>query len=148
MEVNFSLVAAVLTAVLLPCCCSADVLEPYDLLYDSAVQSFYNNDYESVVRYMEGALHSYAEVRRTKVRCRLRCQDQHPFDDTVSELQFFDAVLRRSACMDACIEETIGTQSMHKVSEDVIQDFQRRIPYNFLQQAYQKVRRQTAFLLL
>ncbi|KAG7261632.1 hypothetical protein CRUP_038354 [Coryphaenoides rupestris] len=42
--------------------------------------------------------------------------------------------------MNACIEDQIGTQSMHKVSEDVIQDFNRRIPYNYLQLAYQKLK--------
>lgn len=140
MVVNFSLgglLSAVILAVLL--CSSTASLEPYDLLYDNAVQAFYNNDYTNVVRYMEGALSSYAEVRRTKVRCRMMCQDQHPFDGTISDLQFFDVVLRRSSCMNECIEEKLGTQSMHKISEDVIQDFNRRIPYNYLQLAYQKV---------
>uniref|UniRef100_A0A8C4GJK1 procollagen-proline 3-dioxygenase n=1 Tax=Dicentrarchus labrax TaxID=13489 RepID=A0A8C4GJK1_DICLA len=116
------------------------VLEPYDLLYDNAVQAFYNNDYSDVVRFMEGALSSYTEVRRTRVRCRLGCQDQHPFDASFSDLVFFDVVLKRAACMNKCIEEILGSQSVHKVSEDVVQDFQRRIPYNYLQLAYQKLK--------
>ncbi|TNN89377.1 Prolyl 3-hydroxylase 2 [Liparis tanakae] len=134
--------AAILSAVLLTVALSSPAasLEPYDLLYDSAVQAFYKGDYTNVVRFMEGALDSYKEVRRTKVRCRLGCQDQHPFDGTFSDLRFADVVLRRAACMNTCIEENIGTQSVHKVSEDVVQDFQRRIPYNYLQLAYQKVR--------
>uniref|UniRef100_A0A674CMM8 procollagen-proline 3-dioxygenase n=1 Tax=Salmo trutta TaxID=8032 RepID=A0A674CMM8_SALTR len=114
-------------------------LEPYDLLYNNAVEAFYRSDYRDVVRHMEGALSSYAEVRQTKVRCRLRCQNQHPFDSASMDLQFFDVVLRRSNCQNECIEETVGTQSMHRVSEDVIQDFHRRIPYNYLQLAYQKL---------
>lgn len=121
--------------------CSAAFLEPVDLLYDSAVQAFYGSDYESVVRYMEGALSSHRGVRRTRIRCRLRCQDQHPFHKTFSDLRFFDVVLRRTVCMNACIEAKLGTQSVHKVSDEVIQDFNRRIPYNYLQLAYQKVRR-------
>ena len=125
-----------ITIVLSP---SAAFLEPYDLLYDNAVQAFYNNDYDNVVFFMEGALSSYSEVRRSKVRCRLRCQDQHLMDETFSDLRFFDVVLRRAACMNTCIEEKLGYQSLHKVSEDVVQDFQRRIPYNYLQLAYQKV---------
>lgn len=118
---------------------SAAFLEPFDLLYDNAVQAFYKSDYSSVVRHMEGALSSYREVRRTRVRCRLGCQDQHQFDETFSDLRFADVVLRRAACMNACIEEKLGSQSVHKVSEDVVQDFHRRIPYNYLQLAYQKV---------
>ncbi|KAM6921307.1 prolyl 3-hydroxylase 2 [Xenentodon cancila] len=130
----------VLSLVLLSAVFSSAFLEPYDLLYDNAVHAFYNSDYESAVRCMEGALSSYAEVRRTKVRCRLRCQDQHPFDETVSDLRFFDVVLRRSACMSKCIEEKLGSQSLHRVSEDVVQDFNRRIPYNYLQLAYLKLK--------
>ncbi|XP_069550864.1 prolyl 3-hydroxylase 2 [Brachyistius frenatus] len=141
MDGNFS-PAVVFSVLVLSAVLSSSLalLEPYDLLYDDAVQAFYNSDYENVVRYMEGALSSYAEVRRTKVRCRLRCQDQHPFDETFSDLLFFDVVLRRAACLDKCIEEKIGTQSMHRVSEDVVQDFHRRIPYNYLQLAYQKLK--------
>lgn len=140
MERNFS-PAAIFSKVLLTVVLStsAAFLEPFDLLYDNAVLAFYNSDYNGVVRYMEGALSSYQEVRRTRVRCRLMCQDQHQFDETFSELRFSDAVLRRAACMNACIEEKLGSQSAHKVSEDVVQDFHRRIPYNYLQLAYQKV---------
>uniref|UniRef100_A0A672JSK4 procollagen-proline 3-dioxygenase n=1 Tax=Salarias fasciatus TaxID=181472 RepID=A0A672JSK4_SALFA len=127
------LLSAVLTS-------SAAFLEPYDLLYDNAVQAFYNGDYRNVVRFMEGALSTHREVRRTRVRCRLRCQDQHPFGKTFSDLRFFDVVLRRAACMNRCIEEKLGAQSVHKVSEDVVQDFNRRIPYNYLQLAYQKLK--------
>ncbi|KAF3835148.1 hypothetical protein F7725_027706 [Dissostichus mawsoni] len=134
--------AAIFSVVLLTVALSPSTafLEPYDLLYDNAVQAFYNNDYPNVVRYMEGALSSYREVRQTKVRCRLRCQDQHPFDATFSELRFPDVVLRRAACMNTCIEEILGSQSLHKVSEDVVQDFHRRIPYNYLQLAYKKLK--------
>lgn len=140
MERNFS-PAALFTTVLLTVALStsAAFLEPFDLLYDSGVRAFYNSDYDSVVRDMEGALSSYKEVRRIRVRCRLRCQDQHQFDESFSDLRFFEVVLRRAACMDACIEEKLGSQSLHKVSEDVVQDFLRRIPYNYLQLAYQKV---------
>uniref|UniRef100_A0A672YZV9 procollagen-proline 3-dioxygenase n=1 Tax=Sphaeramia orbicularis TaxID=375764 RepID=A0A672YZV9_9TELE len=135
-----AVLSLVLLTVLSSSSSSSSSLEPFDLLYDNAVQAFYSSDYPNVVRYMEGALRSYAELRRTKVRCRLRCQDQHPFDDTFSDLRFFDVVLRRAACMNTCIEDKLGAQSMHKVSEDVVQDFNRRIPYNYLQLAYQKLK--------
>ncbi|KAM6963057.1 prolyl 3-hydroxylase 2 [Aplochiton taeniatus] len=141
MDVNYSLgsyLIFVLQAVIFSSTTAS--LEPYDLLYDNGVEAFYTSDYTNVVRYMEGALSSYAVARQTKVRCRLMCQNQHPFDATSSDLQFFDVVLRRSSCLNECIEEKLGTQSMHKISEDVIQDFQRRIPYNYLQLAYQKLK--------
>uniref|UniRef100_A0A8C6U264 procollagen-proline 3-dioxygenase n=1 Tax=Neogobius melanostomus TaxID=47308 RepID=A0A8C6U264_9GOBI len=119
---------------------SSAFLQPYDLLYDNAVQAFSQSDYGSVVRHMEAALSSFSELRRTKVRCRLRCQDQHQFESNFTDLGFFYGVLRRAACMNPCIEEKLGAQSLHKVSEDVLQDFNRRIPYNYLQMAYQKLK--------
>ncbi|XP_019735738.1 prolyl 3-hydroxylase 2 [Hippocampus comes] len=119
---------------------SSSTLQPYDLLYEDAVRAFYSGDYGGVVRIMEEALSSYSVVRRSKIRCRLRCQDQHPFADADSDLGFFGVVLRRASCMDKCIEQDIGVQSMHKVSEDVVQDFNRRIPYNYLQLAYLKLK--------
>ncbi|XP_054644732.1 prolyl 3-hydroxylase 2 isoform X2 [Dunckerocampus dactyliophorus] len=137
MDANFCVVlSAVLLAVVPP---SSSFPEPSDLLYDDAVRAFYRGDYGDTVRLMEAALSSHAEVRRSKVRCRLRCQDQHQFLDSFTELGFFDVVLRRAACVDACVEKTVGVQSVHKVSEDVLQDFHRRIPYNYLQMAYLKL---------
>lgn len=141
MDGNFSplaILSVVLLSVVFPSPTAS--LEPFDLLYDSGVRAFYNSDYVNVVRFMEGAISSYGEARSSKVRCRLMCQDQHPFDGSFSDLRFFDAVLRRAACMNGCIEEKLGAQSVHKVSEDVLQDFHRRIPYNYLQLAYLKVR--------
>ncbi|XP_077391364.1 prolyl 3-hydroxylase 2 [Festucalex cinctus] len=138
MNANFLVVfSAVLLASVRP---SSSSLEPYDLLYDEAVRAFYSGDYGDVVRIMEEALSSHTGLLHSRVRCRLRCQDQHPFSDTVSELGFFGVVLRRAACMDSCIEEDIGVQSLHKVSEDVVQDFNRRVPYNYLQMAYLKLK--------
>lgn len=115
-------------------------LDPYDLLYDNAIDAFHEGDYAAVVHHMEGALSSFTELRQTKIRCRLKCQDQHRFfGDPFSDLKFFDVILRRAACLNECMEKKVGPQSMHKVSEDVIQDFNRRIPYNYLQMAYLKV---------
>ncbi|XP_064186847.1 prolyl 3-hydroxylase 2 [Anguilla rostrata] len=144
MDVNFSIrlffagIFAILQTIFL--CPAYAFLEPYDLLYDNGVEAFYSSDYKNVVSYMERALSSYSELRRTKVRCRLQCRDQHPFDESSSDLRFFDAVLHRASCLNECIESVVGSQSMHRVSEDVIQDFHRRIPYNYLQLAYAKLK--------
>ncbi|XP_077573638.1 prolyl 3-hydroxylase 2 isoform X2 [Stigmatopora nigra] len=45
-----------------------------------------------------------------------------------------------AACIDACMEESIGVQSRHMISEDVVHDFNRRTPYNYLQLAYLKLK--------
>uniref|UniRef100_A0A8C1RF14 procollagen-proline 3-dioxygenase n=1 Tax=Cyprinus carpio TaxID=7962 RepID=A0A8C1RF14_CYPCA len=117
---------------------SSASLEPFDLLYDNGVEAFYKGDYDSVVRYMESALKSFSEVRQTRIRCRLKCSDQHRFDSFLTD-KIFELILYRGHCLNQCIEGKIGAQSMHKISEDIIQEFNRRIPYNYLQLAYRKL---------
>lgn len=137
MDVNF-IIFGVSVCVLQSLVLSSATLQPFDLLYDSGVDAFYKGDYSDVVHYMESALNSFSEVRHTRITCRLRCRDQHRFGD-FQEDTFFEVILYRAHCMNECIEGKLGPQSMHKVSEDVIQDFSRRIPYNYLQLAYRKL---------
>lgn len=137
MDVNpkiYGFLTCILQALLL----SSATLEPFDLLFDNGVEAFQKGDYGNVVRYMESALNSFSEVRQTKISCRLKCRDQHRFDSLLTD-KFFEVILYRAHCLNECFEGKLGAQSMHKVSEDVIQDFNRRIPYNYLQLAYRKV---------
>ncbi|KAA0712283.1 Prolyl 3-hydroxylase 2 [Triplophysa tibetana] len=129
----------VLTCILQALLLSSATLQPFDLLYNNAVEAFYKGEYGDVVRYMESALSSFSEVRETRISCRLRCTDHHRFGDLQIEEAFFEVILHRANCMNECIERKLGAQSMHKVSDDVIQDFNRRIPYNYLQLAYRKL---------
>ncbi len=117
---------------------SSATLVPFDLLYNNGVEAFYKGDHGNVVRYMESALKSCSEVRQTRIRCRLKCSVQHRFDSFLTD-KIFEVILYRGHCLNQCIEGKIGAQSMHKISEDVIQDFNRRIPYNYLQLSYRKV---------
>lgn len=138
MDVNSKL-RGVLTCILQALLLSSATLQPFDLLYNNAVEAFYKGDYGDVVRHMESALSSFSEVRETRISCRLRCRDNHRFGDFQIEEAFFQVILHRANCMNECIERKLGAQSVHKVSDDVIQDFNRRIPYNYLQLAYRKV---------
>ncbi|RXN18035.1 prolyl 3-hydroxylase 2 [Labeo rohita] len=137
MDVN-SKIYGFLTCILQTLLLSSATLQPFDLLYHNGVEAFYKGDYGNVVRYMESALKSFSEVRQTRIRCRLKCGDQHRFDNFLTD-KIFEVILYRGHCLNQCIEGKIGAQSMHKVSEDVIQDFNRRIPYNYLQLAYRKL---------
>uniref|UniRef100_A0A9J8A2I1 procollagen-proline 3-dioxygenase n=1 Tax=Cyprinus carpio carpio TaxID=630221 RepID=A0A9J8A2I1_CYPCA len=134
----YSKIYGLLTFILQSILLSSTTLEPFDLLYDNGMEAFHKGDYDNVVRYMEGALESFSEVRQTRIRCRLKCGDQHRFDGFLTD-KIYEVILYRAHCINQCTEGEIGAQSMHKVSEDVIQDFNRRIPYNYLQLAYRKL---------
>ncbi|TRY96934.1 hypothetical protein DNTS_014282 [Danionella cerebrum] len=127
-----------LTCIIQTLLLSSASLEPFDLLYHNGVQEFYNGDYAKAVHFMERALDTFSEVRRTRIRCRLKCREHHAFEGFATE-KVFEVILHRANCLNNCIEGRIGLQSVHKVSEDVIQEFNRRIPYNYLQLAYRKL---------
>ncbi|XP_060797807.1 prolyl 3-hydroxylase 2 isoform X2 [Neoarius graeffei] len=100
---------------------SAATLEPYDSLYSSGVEAFQRADYANVVRYIEKALENFAQVRQTKIRCGLKCRDQHDLRvtdaGTQNDLPLFDAILRRAACLTDCIERKLGPLSVHQLKQ-------------------------------
>ncbi|KAM9315830.1 prolyl 3-hydroxylase 2 [Gastrophryne carolinensis] len=87
---------------------------------------------------MELALSSFSQLRNSKLHCRLSCQHRHPLPPA-GELPFARVMLARSACVRQCEEDALGPLSRHTVSEEVKSEFQRRVPYNFLQRAYYKL---------
>ncbi|XP_037534475.1 prolyl 3-hydroxylase 1 [Nematolebias whitei] len=101
---------------------------------------------------MEKALRNRAAVRGLKARCRLRCANHTalgeagaglgvpvPGAGSVEDLGFFQKVLRRADCVNACETEKLGSSSVHQVSEEVELEFRKRTPYNYLQVAYFKI---------
>ncbi|XP_014638496.1 PREDICTED: prolyl 3-hydroxylase 2 [Ceratotherium simum simum] len=97
-------------------------LQPFDLLYASGVAAYYSGDFELAVRDLEAALRSHRRV------------------GPGAELPFFRAVLERARCYRSCETQRLGgPASRHRASEDVRSDFQRRVPYNYLQRAYIKL---------
>ncbi|XP_049589040.1 prolyl 3-hydroxylase 1 [Syngnathus scovelli] len=128
------------------------VLEPYDLLFDTAVEAYDNGDWLSVILNMEKALRNRATVRKVKADCRLGCANQSAFEDptsslgisipgagSVEDLAFFWKILRRADCVNSCQAEKLGQATLHLVGEAVELEFKRRTPYNYLQVAYFKI---------
>lgn len=119
-------------------------LQPFDLLYASGVAAYYSGDYERAVRDLETALRSHRRLRDIRTRCARHCAARRPLAPPGAgpgaELPFFRALLERARCSRSCQRQRLGGPvSRHRVSEDVRSDFQRRVPYNYLQRAYIKV---------
>ncbi|XP_030584427.1 prolyl 3-hydroxylase 1 isoform X2 [Archocentrus centrarchus] len=128
------------------------VLEPYDFLFDTAVEAYYNGDWLSVILNMEKALKNKATVRKVKADCRQSCANQTAFGEplaglgvpipgtgSVDDLGFFQKVLKRADCVNSCETEKLGSPSLHHVSEEIELEFKKRTPYNYLQVAYFKI---------
>ncbi|KAG5835467.1 hypothetical protein ANANG_G00244310 [Anguilla anguilla] len=127
-------------------------LEPYDLLFDNAVEAYYKGDWISVILNMERALRNKGTVRRVRAHCRLSCANQTDFGEpvpgvgvpipgsgSVEDLSFFQKILKRADCVNSCEGEKLGHPSLHKISEAVELEFRKRTPYNYLQVAYFKI---------
>lgn len=150
--------ALLLLCIIVPLCRSDSdlssnlVLEPYDKLFDTAVEAYYRGDWLSVILNMERALRNKATVRNVKAQCRLNCANQTAFGDpltglgvpipgagSVDDLGFFQKILKRADCVNSCETEKLGSPNLHLVSEEVELEFKKRTPYNYLQVAYFKV---------
>ncbi|XP_059385812.1 prolyl 3-hydroxylase 1-like [Carassius carassius] len=128
------------------------IFEPYDLLFDNAVEAYYKQDWLAVILNMERALRNKAALRKIQTHCRLSCANHTAFGDTfpgvgvpipgtgaVEDLAFFQRILKRADCVDACEREKMGPPTLHKVSETIELEFKKRTPYNYLQVAYFKI---------
>uniref|UniRef100_A0A673A7A2 procollagen-proline 3-dioxygenase n=1 Tax=Sphaeramia orbicularis TaxID=375764 RepID=A0A673A7A2_9TELE len=128
------------------------VLEPYDFLFDSAVEAYYKGDWLSVILHMEKALRNKALVRKVKVECRISCANQTAFSEplaglgvpipgagSVEDLGFFQKILKRADCVNSCESEQLGPPTIHQATEEVELEFKKRTPYNYLQVAYFKI---------
>lgn len=155
MELRYSLT---FLSLLLPLCSAGSnlsshlVLEPYDFLFDTAVEAYYKGDWLTVILNMEKALRNKATVRKVKAQCRLSCANHTAFGEplagmgvpipgagSVEDLGFFQKILKRADCVNSCETEKLGTPTLHQVTEEVELEFKKRTPYNYLQVAYFKV---------
>ncbi|KAF4796021.1 hypothetical protein TURU_086536 [Turdus rufiventris] len=122
------------------CAAEGGPLEPFDALYASGVEAYYGGDFAGAARCLERALRSRRELRAARLRCRRLCRAQvrleEPGPGAGGDLSFFGSVLRRADCVRRCEEPRLGAVSRHRVAEEVRADFQRRVPYSYLQRAY------------
>lgn len=125
------------------CAAEGGPLEPFDALYASGVEAYYGGDFAGAARCLERALRSRRELRAARLRCRRLCRAQvrleEPGQGAGGDLSFFGSVLRRADCVRRCEEPRLGAVSRHRAAEEVRADFQRRVPYSYLQRAYIQV---------
>lgn len=132
---------------------SNGIPEPYDLLFDNAVEAYYKGDWMTVILHMERALKNRGLLRKIKAQCRLACADNATFGQnipgvgqalpgagSIEDLGFFQSIMKRADCVTSCEAQKLGPYTLHKVSDEVQLEFRKRTPYNYLQVAYFKVR--------
>ncbi|KAL8188306.1 UNVERIFIED_CONTAM: hypothetical protein K2H54_065245 [Gekko kuhli] len=103
---------------------------PFDELYAAGVEAHSRGDFAGAVRCLERALGAHRRLRETRLACGLRCRREAPLGPPAAP--FAAAALRRARCLRACR----GPDALHAAGEEVRADFQRRLPYSYLQRAY------------
>ncbi|CAM5173876.1 unnamed protein product [Natator depressus] len=111
---------------------------PFDALFARGVEACDGGDYAGAVRWLERALSSHRQLREARLRCGLGCREPpgRLGPGAGGDLPFFGSVLRRARCLRECEGRRLGAASRHRASEEVRADFQRRVPYSYLQRAY------------
>ncbi|KAL2090859.1 hypothetical protein ACEWY4_013122 [Coilia grayii] len=128
--------------------------EPYDLLFDNAVEAYYKGDWMTVILNMERALKNRSLLRKIKAQCRLACASNTTFGQiipgvglaipgagSIEDLGFFQSIMKRADCITSCETEKLGPNTLHKISDEVQLEFRKRTPYNYLQVAYFKIKK-------
>ncbi|KAM7159888.1 prolyl 3-hydroxylase 2 [Macrochelys suwanniensis] len=113
---------------------------PFDALFARGVEACDGGDYAGAARWLERALSGHRQLREARLRCGLGCGRREPLarlgPGAGGDLPFFGSVLRRARCLRRCQGRRLGAASRHRASEEVRADFQRRVPYSYLQRAY------------
>ncbi|KAJ7324628.1 hypothetical protein JRQ81_017648, partial [Phrynocephalus forsythii] len=124
---------------------------PFDALYAAGVEAHSRGDFAGAVGCLERALSAERRLRETRLGCGLRCRREAPLAPgeeqeeaeavaplrPLRDLAFGAALLRRARCLRSCRRGAgLGEDSRHVASEEVRADFQRRVPYSYLQRAY------------
>ncbi|XP_054839117.1 prolyl 3-hydroxylase 2 isoform X2 [Eublepharis macularius] len=116
-------------------CAPGPAPEPFDALYAAGVEAHSRRDFAGAVRCLERALSAERRLREARLACGLRCRREAPLRPPRAAAAA--ALLRRARCLRSCRHAArLGPASLHAAGQEVRADFQRRLPYSYLQRAY------------
>ena len=115
--------------------------ESFPHLYELGKEAYLDEDWGYCVKYMESAINEYRVYHQEWTQCRLRCDCDKGFEplmkQDVDDLHFYDKQIRKTLCL---IKECKGGLSQNQIASDILSEFDTKLPYNYLQLCYLKVR--------
>uniref|UniRef100_A0A8C5WSR0 Cartilage associated protein n=1 Tax=Laticauda laticaudata TaxID=8630 RepID=A0A8C5WSR0_LATLA len=122
-----------------------DELMPLESAYRYGLDQYSNENWPETVNYLEMSLRLYRLLRDSEAFCHLNCssvrmEEEKEADrfDGFPELRYFGDMLLRTQCLKRC-KQGLPAFRQSQPSREVLEEFQRRDPYKFLQFAYFKV---------
>ena len=129
--------------------CSVDEEQNFGQLYLAAQKAYLDNDWTKCVKYMKLAVEGYRAHRDIVIECRRECRKASSAsaeEDKVifvgdPELEFFERITKDALClMDCKKRKTAGKLSRgDEIASGVIDDFEKKKPYDYLQLCYYQV---------
>lgn len=115
----------------------------YEILYKAGVDAYLENRWDDCVGLIEKSLEDYIYFRTVTIQCRRRCKENStessfksvPGDSAIWHLQTF--ITDKALCLMKC--QNLYFPNRPKVSKETEEDFEKKVPYNYLQLCYFKV---------
>ncbi|XP_032093489.1 cartilage-associated protein isoform X2 [Thamnophis elegans] len=121
-----------------------DELMPLESAYRYGLDQYSNENWPESVSYLEMSLRLYRLLRDSEAFCHLNCSSVRMEEEKEAyrfhgfpELRYFGDILRRTQCLKRC-KQGLPAFRQSQPSREVLEEFQRRDPYKFLQFAYFK----------
>ncbi|XP_048367362.1 cartilage-associated protein [Sphaerodactylus townsendi] len=129
-----------------------DELMPLESAYRYGLDQYTGENWADSVSYLEVSLRLHRLLRDSEAFCHLNCSsvrmEEEEEEDQAGrlqpgrfqgfpELRYFGDLLRRAQCLKRC-KQGLPAFRQSQPSREVLEEFQRREPYKFLQYAYFK----------
>lgn len=134
--------------------CTAEESEiTYPSLYQWGKESYTSERWYECVAFMKRALEDYKYYRSVIVHCQKKCHkllpiDPLPFNDnylnqkSLPEVRFFEKIAQKSLCLQRCENDRFASRPSKSLNEEKIdEEFEKMLPYSYMQFCYWKVRR-------
>ena len=126
-----------------------DELMPLESAYRYGLDQYSTENWPESVNYLEVSMRLYRLLRDSEAFCHRNCSaaGQPPpataaataTGEALAELRLLAGVLRRAQCLRRC-KQGLPAFRQAQPGRDLLEEFQRREPYKYLQFAYFKVR--------
>lgn len=115
----------------------------YEILFKAGVEAYLENRWDDCVGLIEKSIEDYIYFRTVSVQCRKNCHKNNSenvfkSNPNDSDLWHFQTVVTNKAlCLMKC--QTLYFPNRPKVSKETDENFDKKVPYNYLQLCYYKV---------
>lgn len=110
----------------------------FDKLYEDGVSAYSNDDWGAAILNIEQSLEGYKEYIAGLSSCSNKCSNSLSVD-AMHESYYLSKIFSKSMCVKSCLSQKFNDfKAVSRVSKEVLSDFEKYMPYQYLQFAYYK----------